>query len=65
MHLLLIILYIITAALFIHEVDEFLESLTFLTREEEQMKALSSMAEKCTINDLTIIIRLIKAGKFP
>lgn len=57
-------MHIISATLFIHEVDDFLESLTFLTREDEQMNALSSMAEKCTVNDLTIIIRLIKAGRF-
>ena len=36
------------------------DSLTSLTKEDDQMSALSSIAEKCTTNDLKMIIRLIK-----
>lgn len=48
------------ATLTIHQVDDFLDSLTALTKEEDQFQALSAMATKCTINDLKMVIRLIK-----
>jgi DNA ligase-3 len=48
------------ATLTVHDVDAFLDSLTSLTKEEEQSSVLSSMASKCTSNDLKMIVRLIK-----
>lgn len=44
----------------LQEVDEFLEELSNLTKEEEQMAHIKSFASRCTSNDLKIIIRLIK-----
>ncbi|XP_065157594.1 DNA ligase 3 [Atheta coriaria] len=42
------------------EVDNFLEHLSKLTREEDQIDHFKSFAMKCTANDLKMIIRLIK-----
>ena len=42
------------------QVDEFLDSLSELTKEDDQFKALSSMASKCTTNDLNVVVKLIK-----
>ncbi|KAL2742350.1 DNA ligase 3 isoform X1 [Vespula maculifrons] len=44
----------------IQEVDKFLEFLSGLTKEEEQMQHFKSIIDKCTGNDLKMIIRLIK-----
>ena len=50
------------ASLTMHQVDEFLDKMTGLTKEEEQKKELAAMARQCTGNDLKMVIRLIKAG---
>lgn len=44
----------------IQEVDDFLEELSQLTKEEDQINHLKSVASRCTSNDLKIIVRLIK-----
>ncbi|CAH1967261.1 unnamed protein product [Acanthoscelides obtectus] len=44
----------------IREVDEFLERLTLLTKEDDQIDHFKSILPKCTSNDLKAIIRLIK-----
>ncbi|XP_046390611.1 DNA ligase 3 [Ischnura elegans] len=41
------------------DVDEWLEDLSKLTKEEEQLHLLTKVAKKCTSNDLKIVIRLI------
>ncbi|CAH0559309.1 unnamed protein product [Brassicogethes aeneus] len=43
----------------IQEVDDFLENLTKLTKEEEQISHFKKFLPKCTGNDLKIVIRLI------
>lgn len=48
------------STLTLQEVDEFLEELSTLTKEEEQMAHIEAFARKCTANDLKIAIRLIK-----
>ncbi|XP_033210020.1 DNA ligase 3 isoform X2 [Belonocnema kinseyi] len=44
----------------IQEVDQFLEKLSTLTKEHDQMKHFKSFIVRCTANDLKMIIRLIK-----
>ncbi|XP_043252498.1 DNA ligase 3 [Colletes gigas] len=44
----------------IQEVDEFLNKLSFLTKEDEQTQHFRSIISRCTANDLKMIIRLIK-----
>ncbi|KAK7070082.1 DNA ligase 3, partial [Halocaridina rubra] len=44
----------------IQEVDELLEDLSGMTREEEQSSHLKKIAKKCTGNDLKMVVRLIK-----
>lgn len=44
----------------IQEVDRFLDYLCKLTREEDQLQHFASIIEKCTSNDLKMIIRLVK-----
>ncbi|XP_054986683.1 DNA ligase 3 [Sorex araneus] len=44
----------------IQEVDQFLQHLSKLTKEDEQQQALQDIASRCTANDLKCIIRLIK-----
>ncbi|XP_063909442.1 DNA ligase 3 isoform X2 [Zophobas morio] len=44
----------------LQDVDDFLEELSKLTKEEEQMAHLKSFSSRCTSNDLKMIIRLIK-----
>ena len=44
----------------IYNKNDISDSLTSLTKEDDQMSALSSIAEKCTTNDLKMIVRLIK-----
>lgn len=48
------------SSLTVEEVDEFLEELSKLTKEEEQIAHFLSILKFCTSNDLKIIIRLIK-----
>ncbi|XP_018399416.1 PREDICTED: DNA ligase 3 [Cyphomyrmex costatus] len=48
------------SALTIQDVDLFLENLSFLTKEEEQIQHFRSILDKCTANDLKMIVRLIK-----
>ncbi|CAH2222707.1 DNA ligase 3 isoform X1 [Pelobates cultripes] len=44
----------------IHEVDDMLNQLSKMTKEEDQQKVLEDLARRCTSNDLKCIIRLIK-----
>ncbi|XP_055982820.1 DNA ligase 3 [Sorex fumeus] len=44
----------------IQEVDQFLQQLSKLTKEDEQQQALQDISSRCTANDLKCIIRLIK-----
>ncbi|XP_075051138.1 DNA ligase 3 [Mixophyes fleayi] len=44
----------------IHEVDDILNQLSQMTKEEDQQKVLEDIACRCTANDLKCIIRLIK-----
>lgn len=48
------------ASLGVHDVDEFLDTLTKRTKESEQEEALAKMACQCTVNDLKMVVRLIK-----
>jgi len=48
------------SSLTVHDVDEFLDSLSKLSREDEQVQALRSIVKLCTGNDLKTIVRLIK-----
>ena len=43
-----------------HDVDDFLESLSKLTTEDKQQFELSKITKQCTSNDLKMIVRLIK-----
>lgn len=44
----------------VRDVDEFLEELSKITKEDEQIDHFKSIVTKCTPNDLKIIIRLIR-----
>ncbi|XP_072763231.1 DNA ligase 3 isoform X2 [Anoplolepis gracilipes] len=48
------------SVLTIQDVDLFLERLSRLTKEEEQIQHFRSILDKCTSNDLKMIVRLIK-----
>lgn len=48
------------STLTIHEVDSFLEELSKLTKEEEQTYHFKKIVKKCTLDDLLMLIRLIK-----
>ncbi|KAL6424114.1 hypothetical protein ACFW04_009769 [Cataglyphis niger] len=48
------------SVLMIQDVDLFLEGLSRLTKEEEQIQHFRSILDKCTSNDLKMIVRLIK-----
>ncbi|KAJ8961696.1 hypothetical protein NQ318_021295 [Aromia moschata] len=48
------------STLTVKEVDQFLEKLAKLTKEDDQMEHFIKIAPKCTSNDLKTIIRLIK-----
>ncbi|XP_067217037.1 DNA ligase 3 isoform X2 [Linepithema humile] len=48
------------STLTIQDVDLFLERLSHLTKEEEQIQHFRFILDKCTFNDLKMIIRLIK-----
>lgn len=43
----------------LQEVDAYLEDLSKLTKEEDQMRLLKKIASRCTSNDLKMIVRLI------
>ncbi|CAH0399223.1 unnamed protein product [Chilo suppressalis] len=44
----------------IHEVENFLEELSKLTKEEEQIYQFKLIVKKCTLDDILMLIRLIK-----
>ncbi|XP_053379767.1 DNA ligase 3-like [Mercenaria mercenaria] len=44
----------------IQEVNHYLEDLTKVTKEDDQEKVLAKIAQRCTGNDLKMVIRLIK-----
>ncbi|TRY78644.1 hypothetical protein TCAL_13609 [Tigriopus californicus] len=48
------------ANLTLHQVDQHLEALSQLTREDDQQTELTQIAEQCTSNDLKMVIRLVK-----
>lgn len=48
------------STLTIHQVEDFLEDLSKLTKEEEQIYHFKKIVKRCTSHDLTMIIRLIK-----
>ncbi|XP_036142769.1 DNA ligase 3 [Monomorium pharaonis] len=48
------------SVLTIQDVDLFLENLSRLTKEDEQIQHFRSILDKCTANDLKMIVRLIK-----
>ena len=49
-----------SSKLTLKDVDQFLDKLTALTREGDQVSALGGFAAHCTSNDLKMLIRLIK-----
>ncbi|XP_046733837.1 DNA ligase 3-like [Diprion similis] len=44
----------------VQEVDQFLEKLSLLTKEDEQIQHFKSIVTRCTANDLKMVIRLVK-----
>lgn len=48
------------STLTIHEVENFLEDLSKLTKEDEQIHHFKKIVKKCTTQDLKMLIRLIK-----
>lgn len=44
----------------VKEIDDFLEELSGLTKEEEQIEHFKKLIPKCTSNDLKVLIRLIR-----
>lgn len=48
------------STLTLSQVDAFLDKLTEITKENDQLKALEGITKKCTKNDLKTLIRLIK-----
>ncbi|XP_063827368.1 DNA ligase 3 [Ostrinia nubilalis] len=48
------------STLTIHDVENFLEELSRLTREEEQIYQFKKIVRKCTSDDILMLIRLIK-----
>ncbi|XP_024939791.1 DNA ligase 3 isoform X2 [Cephus cinctus] len=48
------------SVLTLKEVDQFLENLSKLTREDDQVQHFASIVDRCTSNDLKMIVRLIK-----
>ncbi|XP_058794597.1 DNA ligase 3 isoform X2 [Phymastichus coffea] len=49
-----------TSTLTLQEVDEFLEKLSTLTKEDEQIYHFKTIIRRCTADDLKMLIRLIK-----
>ncbi|XP_038221753.1 DNA ligase 3 [Zerene cesonia] len=48
------------STLTIHDIENFLDDLSKLTKEEEQIYHFKKIVKKCTLNDMTMLIRLIK-----
>ncbi|XP_028393630.1 DNA ligase 3-like [Dendronephthya gigantea] len=48
------------STLTLQEVDNFLDKMSTLTREDEQQNELTKITKRCTSNDLKYVIRLIK-----
>ncbi|XP_047111311.1 DNA ligase 3 isoform X3 [Schistocerca piceifrons] len=48
------------STLSLYDVDEFLEKLSTMTKEDEQAHHFKQIAKRCTSNDLKMIIRLVK-----
>lgn len=48
------------STLTVHNIEEFLEELSKLTKEEEQIHCFKKIVKKCTRDDLKMLIRLIK-----
>ncbi|KAI5636356.1 ATP dependent DNA ligase domain-containing protein [Phthorimaea operculella] len=48
------------STLTIHDVENFLEDLSKLTKEDEQIYHFKKIVKKCTLEDITMLIRLIK-----
>lgn len=48
------------STLTIHNVEEFLQELSKLTKEEEQIYHFKKIVKKCTLDDIKMLIRLIK-----
>ncbi|XP_060066449.1 DNA ligase 3-like [Ylistrum balloti] len=48
------------STLTLQQVDYFLEELSLVTKEEDQQRILTQIAKRCTLNDLKMVIRLIK-----
>ncbi|KPJ02421.1 DNA ligase 3 [Papilio xuthus] len=48
------------STLTIQQVEEFLEDLSKLTREDEQIYQFKKIVKKCNLDDMTMLIRLIK-----
>lgn len=50
------------SVLMLKEVDQFLEDLTTVTKEDDQQRILTKVTKKCSAKDLKMFIRLIKHG---
>ena len=50
----------IAVSLCCFQVDKFLDSMTTVTKELEQQRELAKITNKCTANDLKMVIRLLK-----
>lgn len=48
------------STLSLDDIDSYLDKLTHVTKENDQLKLLEEIAKKCTKNDLMMLIRLIK-----
>ncbi|XP_022127272.2 DNA ligase 3 [Pieris rapae] len=48
------------STLTIHDIENFLEDLSKLTKEEEQIYQFKKIVKKCTLNDIKMLVRLIK-----
>ncbi|XP_004925682.2 DNA ligase 3 [Bombyx mori] len=48
------------SSLTIHNIEDFLENLSTLTKEEEQIYHFKKIVKKCTLDDMKMLIRLIK-----
>ena len=53
-----------TSDLTVYDIDKFLDEMTKLTKEEEQQYKLKMMTKQCTVNDLKMIIWLMKVLRF-
>lgn len=48
------------STLSLQEVDSLLQELSTYTKEDEQLKCLTKIVKRCTVNDLKVVVRLIK-----